>query len=91
MNAGPRRVGFVQSRACDPAWRYGRPADDRIRAADCLSTKLEKTQDAPVAPVASPARAAAMSASRDAGAGLGEHEVKAILDYKKKHPSMGPA
>lgn len=24
----------------------------------------------------------------DPGAGLGEHEVKAILDYKKKHPSM---
>ncbi len=31
------------------------------------------------------------SAPRDPGAGLGEHEVKAILDYKKKHPSMGPA
>lgn len=31
------------------------------------------------------------SAPLDPGAGLGEHEVKAILDYKKKHPSMGPA
>jgi putative transposase len=31
------------------------------------------------------------SAPRDPGAGLGEHEVQAILDYKKKHPSMGPA
>ncbi len=31
------------------------------------------------------------SAPRDPGAGLGEHETKAILDYKKKHPSMGPA
>lgn len=34
---------------------------------------------------------AASSAPLDPGAGLGEHEVKAILDYKKKHPSMGPA
>lgn len=34
---------------------------------------------------------AAKSTPHDPGAGLGEHEVKAILDYKKKHPSMGPA
>lgn len=33
----------------------------------------------------------ASSAPRDPGAGLGEHETKAILDYKRKHPSMGPA
>lgn len=33
----------------------------------------------------------ASSAPHDPGAGLGEHEVKAILDYKQKHPSMGPA
>ncbi len=31
------------------------------------------------------------SAPKDPGAGLGEHETKAILDYKRKHPSMGPA
>ena len=37
------------------------------------------------------AEAEATSAPHDPGAGLGEHEVKAILDYKKKHPSMGPA
>jgi transposase InsO family protein len=33
----------------------------------------------------------ASSAPHDPGAGLGEHEVKTILDYKRKHPSMGPA
>ncbi len=33
----------------------------------------------------------ASSAPQDPGAGLGEHETKTILDYKKKHPSMGPA
>ena len=31
------------------------------------------------------------SAPKDPGSGLGAHETKAILDYKKKHPSMGPA
>ena len=31
------------------------------------------------------------SAPKDPGFGLGEHEVRAILDYKRKHPSMGPA
>jgi putative transposase len=40
---------------------------------------------------AAPAAPTATSAPHDPGAGLGEHEVKAILDYKKKHPSMGPA
>lgn len=34
---------------------------------------------------------AASSAPHDPGSGLGEHETKAILDYKRKHPSMGPA
>ena len=28
---------------------------------------------------------------RDPGQGLSEHEVAAILEYKQKHPSMGPA
>lgn len=28
---------------------------------------------------------------RDPGQGLGEHEVAAIVELKKKHPSMGPA
>jgi putative transposase len=35
--------------------------------------------------------APASSAPHDPGSGLGEHETKAILDYKRKHPSMGPA
>lgn len=49
------------------------------------------TTAAPVAEQQSPGSPAASSAPKDPGAGLGEHEVKAILDYKKKHPSMGPA
>ncbi len=31
------------------------------------------------------------TAPHDPGSGLGAHEVATILDYKKKHPSMGPA
>lgn len=38
-----------------------------------------------------PSTSVLSSAPHDPGAGLGEHETKAILDYKKKHPSMGPA
>jgi len=34
---------------------------------------------------------AATSAPHDPGQGLAAHEVTAILDHKKKHPSMGPA
>lgn len=37
------------------------------------------------------APAPASSAPHDPGAGLGAHETQAILDYKRKHPSMGPA
>ena len=55
----------------------------------------QASSPAPAAPAAAaaaaPASAPATSAPKDPGAGLGEHEVAAILDYKKKHPSMGPA
>ncbi len=50
-----------------------------------------KAEAESVASVPTAAKPAATSAPHDPGAGLGEHEVKAILDYKKKHPSMGPA
>lgn len=50
-----------------------------------------KVEGKPVASGATATTTPATSAPLDPGAGLGEHEVKAILDYKKKHPSMGPA
>jgi putative transposase len=56
-----------------------------------LVTKVGKSETASVATKPAAAEPAAASAPHDPGAGLGEHEVKAILDYKKKHPSMGPA
>ena len=43
------------------------------------------------AAVSAPGAASLTSAPKDPGSGLGEHEVAAILDYKKKHPSMRPA
>ena len=66
-----------------------------------LVTKPRKGEDAssetkpataePAATKSAATKPAATSAPLDPGAGLGEHEVKTILDYKKKHPSMGPA
>lgn len=57
-----------------------------------LTTKHSKAASSSAAtPPPVTAEPAANSAPHDPGAGLGEHEVKAILDYKKKHPSMGPA
>jgi transposase InsO family protein len=53
------------------------------------ATGVSKT--APMEPPAAVAPAAPSSAPHDPGSGLGEHETKAILDYKRKHPSMGPA
>ena len=55
-----------------------------------LVAKLGKSTAAPVA-VAPEPPVTASSAPLNPGDGLGEHEVKAILDYKRKHPSMGPA
>jgi putative transposase len=46
---------------------------------------------APTAPGAAPPSAAASSAPKDPGSGLGAHESATILEYKQKHPSMGPA
>jgi len=54
------------------------------------STPATPTTSATPGASATPTTSAS-SAPLDPGAGLGEHEVKAILDYKKKHPSMGPA
>ena len=56
-----------------------------------LVTEPGKGADSAGATKPAAAEPAATSAPHDPGAGLGEHEVKAILDYKKKHPSMGPA
>jgi transposase len=60
-----------------------------------LVTKVSKREsqgdDTSAATKPAVAEPAVTSTPHDPGAGLGEHEVKAILDYKKKHPSMGPA
>jgi putative transposase len=56
-----------------------------------VSKRESKGDDTSAATKPAAAESAATSAPHDPGAGLGEHEVKAILDYKKKHPSMGPA
>jgi transposase InsO family protein/transposase-like protein len=52
-----------------------------------LAAPTLTTEQAP----AGAATTATSSAPHDPGQGLADHEVKAILDHKKKHPSMGPA
>ena len=56
-----------------------------------LLPQAGKGEDTSVATKSAAAELGSSSAPHDPGAGLGEHEIKAILDYKKKHPSMGPA
>jgi transposase InsO family protein len=56
-----------------------------------LVTKLGADEAAGGPAESSTTPTVAKSAPHDPGAGLGEHETQAILDYKKKHPSMGPA
>jgi hypothetical protein len=53
------------------------------------TTTAAPATTAPEAP--RPARPRSPYAPADPGQGLGEHEVAAILELKKKQPSMGPA
>ena len=64
---------------------------DGAKAAGTLPSAATPAKQTPPAREVPPAAAPVTSAPKDPGAGLGEHEVAAILDYKKKHPSMGPA
>jgi transposase len=63
-----------------------RRRDARTGANGVAATVEAKIEAAPVA--GAPAMS---SAPHDPGSGLGEHETATILDYKRKHPSMGPA
>ena len=51
-------------------------------AVPSMSAAAEESPAAPSMPQRAP---------KDPGAGLGVHEEEAILEYKKRHPSMGPA
>jgi transposase InsO family protein len=64
------------------------PAPTSRRNAAAAPTPAAGVAGVPPLP---PVPLAASSAPKDPGAGLGEHETKAILDYKRQHPSMGPA
>jgi transposase InsO family protein len=61
------------------------PVPPTAAAAGPASEGGETDAAAPEAPLRSP------YAPRDPGQGLAEHEVAAILELKKRHPSMGPA
>lgn len=72
-------------------WYVAAKAASTLPAAASTAMKAARVQAARVATSAAAATPAATSAPKDPGAGLGAHETRAILDYKQKHPSMGPA
>lgn len=87
MSAGMKREQIAKTIGCTTESLRRWWVESKKRGVVTDAGKVERT---PVAAVAT-TTTTATSAPQDPGAGLGEHEVKAILDYKKKHPSMGPA
>lgn len=74
-------------------WRRRAEKEGTMPAAapdDPASTTIPAPATQPPSPPASPP-SLPQRAPKDPGSGLGAHEVDAILDLKKKHPSMGPA
>lgn len=78
---------WVKEAEADEDRGTAEPSDDAkvakaaaVAAATTTSTAPGKSGDKP-----------SLYAPKDPGQGLGEHEVAAILELKKKHPSMGPA
>jgi len=61
------------------------------RAAEEEGTLPEPPVSKPAAEASAPAPSVPQRGPRDPGSGLGVDEVSAILSYKKRHPSMGPA
>ncbi len=61
------------------------------RAAEKQGTLPELPVGKPAKEESAPAPSVPQRAPRDPGNGLGADEVAAILEYKKRHPSMGPA
>jgi len=80
--AEPRQAEGTRAPAAAPMG----PAEDGVQAAAPASPEAAGGSSPPeVGSVRSP------FAPHDPGQGLAEWEVAAILEYKRKHPSMGPA
>lgn len=75
-----RWVNAAEEKAAMPAVPVAVPAQSEATS----SSKAAST-------AARPAPARSLYAPRDPGQGLSEYETAAILEIKKRHPSMGPA
>jgi putative transposase len=56
-----------------------------------LATPSKSTPSTPTSPPPGPKPSVPQRAPHDPATGLAAHEVEAILDLKRQHPSMGPA
>jgi transposase InsO family protein len=66
-------------------------APKRSAASAPMATAPAPAPGGEASEAARPSRPRSPYAPADPGQGLGEHEVAAILELKRKHPSMGPA
>ncbi len=92
---GERRLDIAAAIGCTTeairGWVNGAKASGTLPAATNGTTNGSNGVKAAPATNGTAEAAPQTSAPKDPGSGLGEHEVAAILGYKKKHPSMGPA
>ena len=72
-------------------WVAEAEADGTMPKAPGVATEIALESAAALEPKSSPAPKRALYAPKDPGQGLSEPEQAAILEYKKRHPSMGPA
>jgi transposase InsO family protein len=68
---------------------WARAAEKELETSSNGVSTAEKGASPPAEPPAE--EEASATAPKDPGAGLSEAEVSAILEYKKRHPIMGPA
>ena len=89
LRSGMRRIEVAATlgTTTESVRRWGRDAKIRGLLPDRGSAPAPENASEAIAPIPS----ASDKAPHDPGQGLGPHEAEAILQIKKRHPSMGPA
>jgi transposase InsO family protein len=72
-------------------WRHRAEEEGTMPKPPRLATRSESTPSTPTLPPPGPKPSVPQRAPHDPATGLAAHEVEAILDLKRQHPSMGPA
>ena len=99
MAAGMKRVEVAATvgTTTESLRRWWKTAEARGELPSLPDASTDRSASSAAEPAASEVPAPAppseppTKAPHDPGQGLGDHEVAAILDIKKRHPSMGPA